>query len=125
MHNGLTLWNYFDDYLIEAGVRTQDVPFPVFKILEGGLYKADVSLAKEISIISNSESGYINLHLSKVFMEKVEVQLYDSSGRIVKIDHIDPGQTEIRIKTDRSKSGLFLLTVKAGNRQFRKKIIML
>jgi len=123
--DGLTVWNYFDEYLITNGVRTQDVPFPVFKVLEGGLSSPQLALEQEIIIRSNSAEGSIDIRLGREFREIVEIYLYDSAGRIINTGLIPPGQIETKVQTRTQKPGFYLVKVITGSRQMQKKIVTL
>ena len=120
--DGLTIWNYFDDYLIDHGVQTGDVTFPVFKVLESGQSARNTELENLISINPDRQNG--NIRINKSFTEQlVLIKIMDPLGREISEYQIKAGQTSATISMTESALGLYLIRIKSGNDQFTKKII--
>ncbi len=123
--DGLIVWNYFDEYLINQGVQTQNVPFPVFKVLQGGLSADVIVLDQLIHIIPDHFAGAIEIKLSNGLDQVVEIQITDMQGRVVGQGAIPVGDTRIKLHTNDKNAGLYLIRIRTGNQQVIRKVAFL
>ena len=122
--DGLVVWNYFDDYLIEHNVNTTPVSYPVFKVLSGGSGNPAVGTDQnKINALYNPASGKISLFgLSAEHPSQIEVT--SVSGSVIKRLNIPAGAKNCEIELPHVATGIFMVAITLLGKTTVKKVII-
>ena len=85
----------------------------------------DFSLGNEVVIYPNPSSDFISIQISNVVANKMNVNIYDISGRLVKSVEFNPSQdsADQRIDISTFSSGTYFINGVIDNKEFVKKFI--
>ena len=120
--DGLTVWNYFDQYLIDNGIYERPVAFPVFKVFESSMSTNQSAAEDIISILMNPITDEIEIDLKNIAGEPVRIQLIDLTGRVVFDQKFPAENSRVLIPARGSKPGIYLIKIYSGRMDTVRKI---
>ncbi len=122
--DGLVVWNYFDDYLVEHNVNTVPVNFPVFKVFTGGSGNPNIASDQDkIRVLYNPISGKINVFgLSADFASEVDIT--SVSGSLIKRLTLPAGRLSCEVELPQIQTGIFLVTILCDGHRTTRKILI-
>ena len=122
--DGLTVWNYFDSYLESLGVQSQDVAFPVFKILQGGASAENIMKEDNVSIYKSENQDKLNVQLNMPSVGDCIIIVSDQAGRRIETYTIPTGGTKTEIPLEKYSPGVYIIGIKSGDFQINRKVII-
>ena len=110
-YDGLVVWNYFDDYLVDRNVNSVAVTYPVFKVFSGGSGILSEGLDQDkITAMYNPISGKISVFgLSVEHPSQIEVTTV--SGSMIKKLNIPAGRNNCEIELPHVATGIFMVAI--------------
>jgi len=86
-----------------------------------------VDIAKYVEVSPNPARDFANVVVSLTANEKVELNVYDVMGKLVMSNNYgqqSSGYHTYQVNTSNLTSGMYLFTVKIGNNQTSKKVVV-
>lgn len=85
----------------------------------------DETLAANLKVFPNPNSGNFEIRLFSTSSEKINLQLFDLKGRVIYSESVnESGEINKSVSVDNLSTGVYLLKVTQGNRQATKKIVI-
>ncbi len=122
--DGLAVWNYFDSYLESLGVQSQDVAFPVFKVLQGGASSGNIIMEENVSIYKDENQDKLNIKLNKPSLGDCSIIVSDQAGRRIETYMIPRGGTKIEIPLEKYSPGVYIIGINSGNFLSHRKVLI-
>lgn len=95
--------------------------FPTFVGLQ------PVATVKNVTVSPNPATDFADVQLSLTESRKVEISIFDMMGKVVSTSNqgvVSSGNHTFRINTSSLTSGIYLFTIKTGDSQVTKKVIV-
>lgn len=136
----------FDDKLIAQGStadassynftiinRIKDIYYFKIKVVDfdGNFFMSDVVVVNRnddnaiqlAKIYPNPVGDYLDLAFTQFVEEKIVVNIYDTTGKLILSEGRVPNDVYIRLATNKLHSGVYILVIEAGGNQIVEKII--
>ena len=122
--DGLVHWNYFDDFLEARNVGANPVPFPVFKVLQGGSLISEEQLGLISRIFPNPVSDQVYVTLARDTRQPVSVWLTDGLGQILLRKDLPAGTEKTMLDVRSISAGIYTLMLESGNQVTHHRLIV-
>jgi dipeptidyl-peptidase-4 len=119
--DGLTVWNYFDEYLINQGVNEGPVAFPVFKLYEPGMSSNPSGSEQDISFIFDMSSGNMELRFNNITTSATKIEVMDIAGKKLYGSLIPTGAVTANLPTSDFSPGVYVLKIRSGQYETTRK----
>ncbi|MFC2121772.1 M14 family zinc carboxypeptidase [Bacteroidota bacterium] len=123
--DGLVLWNFFDDYLINGGVMAGDVEFPVFKAFSvGNAGIVKIENETDFRVFPNPNSGNFYIDFLMPVSSKIDMEILNLEGKVMLSKEFAPGSKKYSIDAKSCSKGIYLLRIKTNNSSSIKRIVL-